>query len=271
MKARWDADSNVGLKFLDIGIGISTEDVILGSIGSGHVLDFTAIGTGVNLAAYLMEHARNGDRLLVDKVTFRAAQGIVDAYEGPADFLLQKPGQTVAHPYQRYTLRRPKGDLVAPPVPAPAERTDASGRAVFISYSHRDHEWLALLRKHLAPYLDTRAVTVWDDTAIAAGDDWRTAIAAALGAARVAVLLVSPDFLASDFIRNNELPPLLSAARAKGLKILWLPIGHSSYEETPIAQLQAAFSPATPLESMPPPEQNHCLVKVCKLIKAALR
>jgi len=47
----------------------------------------------------------------------------------------------------------------------------------------------------------------------------------------------------------------------------------SSYAPTrkrPIAQLQAAFSPAMPLESMPPSEQNLCLVKVCKLIKAAL-
>ena len=52
LKAEWNDDNNVGLKFLDIGIGISTEDVILGSIGSGQVLDFTAIGTGVNLAAY---------------------------------------------------------------------------------------------------------------------------------------------------------------------------------------------------------------------------
>jgi hypothetical protein len=37
------------------------------------------------------------------------------------------------------------------------------------------------------------------------------------------------------------------------------------------AELQAAFSPATPLDSMPLPQQHQCLVKVCKLIKAALQ
>jgi adenylate cyclase len=76
LKRRWDDRSNLRLTFLDLGIGISTEDVILGSIGSERVWDFTAIGTGVNLAAHLMEHARDGRRLLVDKVTFRATQDL---------------------------------------------------------------------------------------------------------------------------------------------------------------------------------------------------
>ena len=82
-------------------------------------------------------------------------------------------------------------------------------------------------------------------------------------------MLVSPDFLASDFTGHNELP-LAGAARGKGLKIIWLPVVDSSYEETRIAQLQAALSPSTPLDSMPPPQQHQCLVKVCKPINAAL-
>ena len=80
-----------------------------------------------------MEHARNGDRLLVDKVTFRAAQGIVGAYKGPEDFLLQKPGQTVAHPYQRYTLRQPKGE----PHRAGSRRTCGADQRVRRSRVHQ--------------------------------------------------------------------------------------------------------------------------------------
>ena len=270
MKLAWDADSNVRLQFLDLGVGISTDDVVLGSVGSARVLDFTAIGTGVNLAAYLMEQARDGRRVLVDKVTFRSAQSIVDQYDGPEEVELRKPGQSVGHPYERFHLVRLKGAEVSAPT-APVVRSETPAGAVFVSYSHQDREWLGLLRKHLAPYVHGGSVSLWDDTKIGAGDNWKEAIVQALRTARVAVLLVSPDFLASDFIRRNELPPLLAAARGKGLKIIWLPVVDSSYEETPIAQLQAALSPATPLDSMPPPQQNQAMVKVCKVIKAALR
>jgi class 3 adenylate cyclase len=271
MKAAWDAHSNVQLKFLDLGIGVSTEDVILGSVGSADVFDFTAIGTGVNLAAYLMEHARDGRRLWVDKVTFRATQEIIESYDGPEEFELRKPGQTVAHPYERFNLVRPKGSGIEPARGSIVPRNDAPPGSVFVSYSHQDKDWLTLLRKHLSPYVQVGSVTIWDDTTIGVGDNWRDTIGQALQSACVAVLLVSPDFLASDFIQRNELPPLLTAAQRKGLKIVWLPIVASSYEETPIGQLQAAFSPATPLDTMPPPQQHQTLVKVCKLIKATLR
>jgi adenylate cyclase len=270
MKARWDAESNVRLKFLDLGVGVSTENVILGSLGTARVLDFTAIGTGVNLAAHLMESARNGRRLLVDKVTFRASQQIVEGYTGPEEFDLSKPGQTVAHPYERYCLSRRKGDGGERTSNLPSAPLDSAPGQVFISYSHHDEGWLTLLRKHLSPYVHVGSIEIWDDTKIGVGERWKDAITSALARARVAVLLVSPDFLASDFIRRNELPPLLQAGRLNGLKIVWLPIVDSSYEETPIGSLQAAFSPATPLDGMPEPQQHQCLVKVCKLIKQAI-
>src|SRR5262245_15968662 len=105
LRARWDRESNVSLGFLDLGIGVATDTVVLGSIGSHRVREFTALGTAVNLAAYLVDHARGGRRVLIDRMTFRAAQGVVGAFDGPEPFELKKPGQTVGLPYELYHVR----------------------------------------------------------------------------------------------------------------------------------------------------------------------
>jgi hypothetical protein len=91
---------------------------------------------------------------------------------------------------------------------------------VFISYSHADKEWLDRLKRHLKPLVREGNLDCWDDTHIRPGDDWKQEIQNALDTAQVAVLLISADFFASDFIDETELPPLLDAAKAKGARIL---------------------------------------------------
>src|SRR5437588_10637113 len=89
---------------------------------------------------------------------------------------------------------------------------------VFISYSHRDKNWLERLQIFLKSVEHKEAI--WADTEIEIGEDWREKIHTALESARVAILLVSQDFLASDFIAQSELPPLLAAAETAGAVIV---------------------------------------------------
>jgi class 3 adenylate cyclase len=268
MKAEWVDNHNVTLGFVDLGIGISTEDVILGAVGSEHVWDFTAVGTGVNLAAHLMEHARDGRRVLVDKVTFRAARSRISRFDGPENFELRKLGQSVAHPYQRYVLYSDVG-TPASPMPSGA-RTEPAPARLFISYSRRDDSWRQLLRTHLQPYVTSGMVEVWDDTAIEAGEPWKRAIDRAIEEVSAAIFLVSPNLLASTFAMREEFAPVLQRARSRNVRLLWMPISASSYEETEFSTLQAATNPAKPLDQMSEPQQHQVLVGVCKVIKAAL-
>jgi predicted acylesterase/phospholipase RssA len=140
---------------------------------------------------------------------------------------------------------------------------------VFISYSHKDREWLEKLQIYLKPYMRNASIAIWDDKEIKSGAKWQQEIENALASAKVAVLLVSPDFLASDFIADRELPTLLDAAESRGLTILWVPLRHSAYKETEIARYQAASGcdPSHPLSSLPEHEQDRVFLALCEEIK----
>ncbi|MFN6502109.1 MAG: COR domain-containing protein [Nostoc sp. DedQUE01] len=141
---------------------------------------------------------------------------------------------------------------------------------VFISYSHQDQHWLTKLQKHLKPMIRNQTLVAWDDSKIQPGAKWRDEIENALAAAKVAVLLVSPDFLASDFIADNELPPLLDAAEAEGLTIIWIPLTYSGYEETEIEKYLSVHPPNQPLKSLNSAQEDQAWMNICKQIKAAI-
>jgi len=145
-------------------------------------------------------------------------------------------------------------------------------RRIFVSYSHANEKWLERLQVHLKRLESDGLVEVWDDTRISSGQKWKSEIKTAIDSAAVAILLVSADFLASDFIKNNELPPLLSAAEVKGTAILPLivsPCGFTKKES--LCQFQAVNPPTEPLIAMSEAEQEQTLEDLTDRVEQLLR
>jgi internalin A len=140
---------------------------------------------------------------------------------------------------------------------------------VFISYSHKDKRWLDDLTTHLKPYLREGTISAWSDEHIRPGSKWLNEIRQALAETRVAVLLVTPDFLASDFIHEHELTPLLTEAEAGGVTILWVPVRASSYLKSPIKDYQAVSDPERPLARMRA-QRDEAWVEICRRIEQAV-
>jgi hypothetical protein len=143
-------------------------------------------------------------------------------------------------------------------------------KPVFISYSHKDAKWLEKLRQFLRPLEEQELIRVWDDNEIRPGSDWLGEIRQALELARVAVFLVTQEFLNSPFIRNEELPTLLEAAKNKGCLIFWIAVSSTTFEDSPLAKFQGAIPPSKPLDLMSEPEQNQVFVEIFRKMKAAV-
>jgi hypothetical protein len=83
----------------------------------------------------------------------------------------------------------------------------------FISYAHADNEslnagerWLDRVLAHIKPLVHQKTITTWSDKEIKSGKRWEESIDIAISNASAAVLMISPAFLASDFVRRSELP-----------------------------------------------------------------
>jgi len=144
-------------------------------------------------------------------------------------------------------------------------RLDADLRHELVDYLKE------LVRVHLKPIEHEGTIDLWDDTKIAAGLQWKEAIMNALETACVAVLLVSAQFLASDFIAEHELPKLLDRARTSGTIIIPIILSPSLFTSTKLGAFQAVNDPKHPLTTLSYAKQETILVKVAEAIAGYFR
>jgi len=233
------------------------------------------------------------DVSLPSPVTDSTLQPGGESRPGPSPTLLSPPEPTapsapLAHPESgsdQPAVSR-TGDLSSPAAPptqvkvagedlSPPEKQELAPKPpvrnqIFISYSDKDQEWLEKLQIHLKPLVRKHKIILWDDTQMRTGLLGQQRIATALAPVKVAVLLVSPNFLDSDFIAEHELPPLLEAAEKEGLTILWAAVSACMYQETEIVNYAPVNNPDRPLDSLDDWELNKELVIICHKINQSL-
>lgn len=97
----------------------------------------------------------------------------------------------------------------------------------FVSYAHADAKDVEKLREALQPLFiasATHQFSEWTDHLILPGEKWRAEIDDALRRCRFGLLLVSPNFLASKFIGEAELPQLLAKRMVVPVELHRIPL-----------------------------------------------
>lgn len=103
-------------------------------------------------------------------------------------------------------------------------------KKIFISYSHKDEELMQQISKHLKVYEFNDSLSVWNDEDIRIGEDFEKKIRKAIDETDIAILLISTDFLVSDFIRNKELEWLEKRYEMNRLEIIPFILKPSNWE-----------------------------------------
>lgn len=151
-------------------------------------------------------------------------------------------------------------------IPRPAQ-TEANTTKVFISYSHADTSDLERLKIHLKPLEDKLDLQIWSDSKLVGGDNWKGEIEKGLNQASVAILIVSADFLASDFVTKFELPPLLDKHEKEGCRIIPIIEKPCFFSGNPeISHFQSVNDPKEALLSLTEAKREEVFTKVTQLV-----
>jgi predicted RecA/RadA family phage recombinase len=139
---------------------------------------------------------------------------------------------------------------------------------VFFSYSHKDEELRDELEKHLSILRRQGVITGWHDRRIGAGKEWEGEIDEHLNTADVILLLISADFLASDYCYDKEMRRALErhdAGEARVIPVILRPV---DWEGASFGKLQALPKDAKPVTDWP--NRDKAFLDIARGIRTAV-
>lgn len=120
---------------------------------------------------------------------------------------------------------------------------------VFYSYAHKDEKLRNKLETQLSLLKQQGHITNWHDRKIGAGKEWANEIDEHLNTADIILLLISPDFLASDYCYDIEMERALERHNRGEARVIPIILRWVRWQETPLGKLQALPTDAKPVMS----------------------
>ncbi len=117
----------------------------------------------------------------------------------------------------------------------------------FLSYSHKDEVFRHELVTALATLQRTGLIECWHDRCIIPGQEWEAQISEQLLSAELILLLISADFIASDFCYRIELEQAMQRHLRNEARVIPILLRPVYWKETPFARLQLLPSDALPV------------------------
>lgn len=130
---------------------------------------------------------------------------------------------------------------------SPVKKSPDDPLEIFFSYSHKDEELKNQLTTHLKAMQREGLIKPWSDRDIDLSDEWKKEIDAKLNAADIILLLVSPDFVASDYCYDIEMKRAMERHEAGEARVIPLILRPTDFSALPFARLQAAPKDAKPV------------------------
>lgn len=157
------------------------------------------------------------------------------------------------------------------PGPGPAKR-DKEGLKLFYSYSHKDEGLREALEAHLSLLKRQGVIQEWHDRKISAGADWKGQIDSHLASADIVLLLVSADFIASDYCFDIEMQKALEQNNAGRSRVIPVILRSVDWTSAPFGKLQALPKDAKPITSWANPDEAFTSVAIgLRRVAAELR
>src|SRR5437763_11306024 len=143
---------------------------------------------------------------------------------------------------------------------------------LFYCYAHEDKPLRDELEKQLSWLKRRYQLTNWHDREILPGEEWEQAIDTHLNSAHIIFLLISPDFMASDYCYGKEMKRALERHKAGTCRVVPILLRPTYWEEAPFSSIQLLPTNARAITSWPNPDEafQDVVTEISRTIKDLL-